>query len=97
MAIVVISDVVSGCNTNQEGDIIYNLISRPIIDGQVVTISFQGQNSVTSSFLNSAFVPLLDKVSFDQIKKRLRIVDSNKFINEMVIRRFKQETESCTV
>lgn len=92
--VIVVQDFVHGCHTNQEGDIIFNQIAQPIFSGQVVTVSFKGISSVTSSFLNSAFIPLLDRLTFDEVKGRLRIVESNRSINDMIIRRFKQETES---
>lgn len=91
--VLVVRDFVGSCHTNHEGEVIFNLISQSIFSGSSVVISFKGISSVTSSFLNSAFIPLLERVTFDQVKRCLKIVDSNKSINESIIRRFKQETE----
>lgn len=91
--VLIIRDHVKGCFTNQEGDVIYGLIEEPILRGENVTISFKGITSVSSSFLNSAFMPLLEVTTYDQIKKCLSIIDSNKFINGMILKRFKQEQE----
>ncbi|OMF37419.1 hypothetical protein BK133_05020 [Paenibacillus sp. FSL H8-0548] len=92
--VVVVQDIVQGCHTNQDGDVVYNEIYQTIIDGQTVTVSFKGVSSVTSSFLNSAFIPLLDRSDLDHVKRNLKFVDSNKSINEMIIRRFKQEEDT---
>ncbi|SDR80919.1 protein of unknown function [Paenibacillaceae bacterium GAS479] len=91
----VLKDYVTSCYTNEQGDEIYNLISKPLFMGQKVTLSFEGMNSVSSSFLNSSFIPLLDDLTFDQIKQLLKFKDSNRFINSMIIRRFEQEDNKC--
>lgn len=93
--VLVISDYVTGAYTNEQGDTIYNLISQPIYAGVNVTLSFKAIPSVSSSFLNSAFVPLFSQVSIEHVKKHLSIIDSNKFINQMVIKRFKQEQDDA--
>ncbi len=89
--VILISDHVSGCNTNQEGDVIYDMIAPKIINGHTVTLSFKGITSVSTSFLNTAIAPLLENVSFDQIKKFLKVVDSTKFINSMIVKRLNDE------
>ncbi|MGG1518720.1 STAS-like domain-containing protein [Paenibacillus oryzisoli] len=89
--VILISGLVAGCNTNQEGDVIYKLIAPEIINGHTVTLSFKGITSVSTSFLNTAVVPLLDIVSMDHIKKHLRVVESTKFINSMIVKRLNDE------
>lgn len=95
--VIVVRDFVSSCHTNHEGEIIFNQIAQSIFNGRCVTISFKGISSVTTSFLNSALIPLLDRVKFDQLKSQLRIVDSSRTINDSIVRRFKQETEVVSV
>lgn len=90
---LVVKDYVNGCHTNQDGETIYSLIAPLLKKGEDVTLSFREINSVSSSFLNSALVPLLEDISYDQIKSQLKITDSNKFINNLIITRLKQETE----
>lgn len=89
--VLIVRNYVVGANTNEEGTIVYNLICQSIYNGDHVTLSFKGITSISSSFLNSAFVPLFDHVSIDHVKRHLRIIDSNNFINGMIIKRFKQE------
>jgi len=49
-------------------------------------VSFAGVDVVPSSFVNGAFVELLDDYSFDELKRKLRIVDSNVAINNVIKR-----------
>ncbi|MBB6670299.1 STAS-like domain-containing protein [Cohnella nanjingensis] len=95
--VLVVRDFVNSCHTNHDGEVIYNQIAQSIFDGRQIFVSFRGVSSVTSSFLNSAFIPLLNKVSFSQIKANLKIIDSNKAINDSIVRRFKQEVEAVTM
>jgi hypothetical protein len=95
--VIMVKDLVSGCHTNQDGEIIFKQIAPLIFKGREVTLSFKGITSVSSSFINCAFIPLLDRVSFDQVKNYLSIIDSNRTINELIIRRFKQESDKTTV
>lgn len=50
--------------------------------------------TATSSFVNAAFVPLLDFVSFVELKRRIKVVDSNRQINEMIRTRMEREAAS---
>jgi hypothetical protein len=59
-----------------------------LIAGEDVTVSFEGFDSVTSSFVNSAFIALLDSLDFDQVRARLQFADSKRQINEMIRSRF---------
>jgi hypothetical protein len=49
-----------------------------------VTLSFSGLKTASTSFVNTAFVPLLDVMPFDEIKRRLKIIDSTRQINHMI-------------
>lgn len=91
--VICIRDFVDYAHTNQEGDIILNQIAPSIYNGEVVVVSFKGISSVTSSFLNSAFIPLLDRVPFSELKNRMKFIDSNRTINDSILRRFRIELE----
>jgi hypothetical protein len=54
-------------------------------------VSFGGVHSATSSFVNSAFVPLLDDISLDDLKRRVRVVRSSRQINDMIKTRLTRE------
>jgi hypothetical protein len=49
-----------------------------------VTVSFDGLNIAASSFVAAAFLPLLQEHSLDDLKRRLRVIDSTRQINQMI-------------
>lgn len=77
--------------TNDDGDLLFNEIKILLSDGQKVTVSFDGIAGLNSSFVNSAFVKLLDVYSYDYIKNNIKFVRSNKQINNLIASRFKFE------
>ena len=62
--VIKILDHVNRCMTNKDGCIIFNIINPLLNNGHQVTVSFQGVDSVTTSFINSAFIELLQYYSF---------------------------------
>ncbi|QTA85434.1 STAS-like domain-containing protein [Desulfonema magnum] len=91
--VIKITDHVTRCHTNNDGEKIFNLI-KPLIDkGNKVELSFNGIDSITSSFVNSAFIELLQYFEFSHIRSRLNFISTNKSINQIIRKRFKFETE----
>ncbi|MCY9525856.1 STAS-like domain-containing protein [Paenibacillus larvae] len=86
-------DHVNHCYSNADGDVIRNIILDQFSSGQKVTISFKGVDSLSSSFINSAFIELLEMYDFDFIKTHLAFVNSSKSINENIKRRFSFEVK----
>jgi len=43
-----------------------------------VIVSFAGVDTVTTSFVNAAFVPFLETIGFEAFKRRVRIVDATR-------------------
>jgi len=86
---VIVKDHAPNCLSNDDGQIIQNLVLPFLKDRQQVEVSFQGIHSATTSFINSAFVELLDFFDFDIIKTFLKITNSNNHINGLIKRRFK--------
>ena len=87
-------DLVPQCYNWADGDVIYHAIDDLLHRGYSVTVSFEGVDTLPSSFVNAAFIPLLDKYSFGDIKSRLRFINTNSQINDMIKRRFAFETSS---
>ena len=83
-----VRDIVPHCHTWQDGERIADLIRCAFRRGETVTVSFAGVDSVPSSFVNGAFVSLLDTYTFDHIRANLRVVDSTRQINSMIRDRF---------
>jgi STAS-like domain of unknown function (DUF4325) len=90
--VIRIRDLVSGANTAHEGASVFPHIQAAFDNQGPIVISFDGVQTATSSFVNSAFVPLLRQRSFSGIKNRLRIVDSTRQINEMIKARLERES-----
>jgi hypothetical protein len=88
MVAIKISDHVKQASTYDDGQVIYNLIAGRVSQDVPVEVSFSGIQAVPSAFVNAAFLQLLEIVPMDKIQKNLRIVDSTKFINELIKRRF---------
>lgn len=92
--VIRILDHIQQCYTNDDGDVIFQIINQAMVGGaDRVQLSFDGVESIPTSFVNSAFIPLLDTFSFDAIKKRLTFVDSTRQINQMIRDRFTFEAQ----
>jgi hypothetical protein len=89
--VVKVEDYVPHCYSNEHGRVIRDQIKPPLLGGKEVTVSFEGFDSVSSSFVNSAFVELLNSLDFSEIRERLDFSDSNRQINRTIKRRFSFE------
>lgn len=85
---IYIAESVEYCYSNEDGEVVYQLICDQLSAGRGVTISFKGVDAVSSSFINSALLQLLDDHEFEWIKDNLKIVDSTKYINDLIKRSF---------
>lgn len=88
MELVRIKDHVQYAYTYDEGQVIFELIAPALERGEEVNISFEGFPAVPSSFVNAALLQLADRISIADIKARVHILHSTRFINEMIIRGF---------
>lgn len=83
--VIRIRDLVSGANTSEEGEIVFRRLSSELSRQKAgVVVSFEGVQTTTSSFVNVAFVDLLNSFSYTDLKKRLRVIDSTRQINNMI-------------
>lgn len=82
--------------SNDDGKKLYVLIYRALMDGDNVNVSFKGIDGLSSSFINSAFIELLNNFDFEYIKRKLSFSHSNKQINSLILSRFKFETKKCS-
>lgn len=96
MVNVRIKDHVEFAYTYEEGQKIYDLIAPSMIEGEIVTLSFDGLKAVPSSFLNAAVLQLAEKLSISDIKGQLRIQHSTNQINEMILRSFDTIAQRAT-
>lgn len=92
--VIRITDHLNRCYSNEDGEVIYLVLKKMLAKREPIKLSFEGINSITSSFTNTAFIELLKDFDFSYIKKNLHFVDTNKHINSMIKRRFMFETEN---
>jgi hypothetical protein len=85
--VVHISDLVQGCDTADDGLIVRDSLLHALHAEFYATVTFAGISTVTTSFVNAAFVDLLRHMSLDQIKRRVRVVDATRQINDMIRQR----------
>ncbi len=86
--VIKLLDNVKQCYTQEDGQKIYALILPYLEKNTKVEISFAGVEFVPSSFVNTALIALLDKVSFQTIRDCISFVDTTKQINDMIKDRF---------
>lgn len=79
--------------TNEDGDLLFNIIHDEFEKDNKVNISMLGVYGLNTSFVNSAFIQLLEHYSYDFIKKNLTFTNSNKQINDVILENFKYQTE----
>lgn len=88
MVVIRILDHIKTYSTYQDGLVIYDLIKSALDHEQPVVVSFTGIKSVSSAFINSAFIRLLESFEFDFIRAHLGFVDSTRQINRVIRDRF---------
>lgn len=80
--------------TNEDGMVLFNIISPILEKGEKVVVSFEDVDCLPTSFVNTAFIPLLGILSFTEIKKLLSFEKTNSQINNVIKMRFFDELES---
>ncbi|GEP01903.1 STAS-like domain-containing protein [Methylobacterium haplocladii] len=90
--VIRIIDIVPGADTGTQGNIVYLCLKKLLETNHVVIVSFEDIETATSSFVNAAFVQLLDVLSFLEFKDRIKVTKSGKQINDMIKTRMLQES-----
>ena len=81
-------DHVPQCYTRADGEVIARIITSCLKSGDTAVVSFSGIYGVPSSFVNAAFISLLDEFTFADIRKRVKFANSTKLINDIIKSRF---------
>lgn len=97
MVLVEIKNDVGHYSSNEDGQKLYYMIDQEFKNLNTVEISFEGVSGLSSSFINSAFIELLNQYDFNFIKKHLKFTHSNKQINSLILSRFKFELSKCAI
>lgn len=93
MRAIIAKDLTEYQYSNEDGDVLFNEIHNRLKEGKKAVVSFKGIYALNSSYINSAFVQLLDYYSYSFIKEHLMLTDSTGFINKAVKHRVKFEAE----
>jgi hypothetical protein len=88
MVKIIVADHLGRCYSNEDGQKLYDLIKRELQYGNKVTVSFEGIDTVTSSFVNSALIELLNDHSFETIKAFIKFEGTRKSIGNLIKSRF---------
>lgn len=96
MVTIKLTDVIDDYLTNDDGLVVYKLIRSNFKKENKVTISFLGIAGLNTSFINSAFIKLLEDYDFSYIRNNLGFIDSNKQINQLIKNRFSFEVEKIS-
>lgn len=91
MGVIRVHDICGAADTGPQGDKLYCAIVLELAHSDQITISFAGIDTATSSFVNASLFRLLTNVSLDDIKKRVKIINSSRQINDMIKRRLSPE------
>jgi STAS-like domain of unknown function (DUF4325) len=89
--VIRIHDVVASADTGDQGQVVFDRLRRELLSNSEITVSFEGVKTVTSSFVNAAFVQLLRTMALGEIKSRLKVVNSTRQINDMIRTRLERE------
>lgn len=89
--VIKVMDYVEKCYSNSDGEIIFNIINKAFKESNKIIVSFEGVTSLNSSFVNSAFIELLDKYDFSIIQEKIQFKDSTSQINRIIKERFNFE------
>lgn len=82
--VIQVRDLVVGADTADQGAVVYARLHVAMKSGKPFVVSFSRIQTATSSFVNAAFVRLLKDYSFGDIKKRMKVTESTRQINEMI-------------
>ena len=86
--VILISEIVSSCDSNEQGDEVRKAILRALEAESSVFLDFSGVTNVTSSFVNSALLDLSPELDLQTIKSRVQICRVNRQIGTMIKDRF---------
>jgi hypothetical protein len=81
-------DLVRQCYSQDDGQKVFDVLLPRLKRGERIELSFDGVDTVPSSFINTALIHLLDVLPFETIKSSLRFVNTTRQINDMIKSRF---------
>ncbi|MFT6651975.1 MAG: hypothetical protein ACJAYH_001434 [Celeribacter sp.] len=80
-------DVVYACNTTDEGVAVFDAIASSLKGAQPVKVDFAGVTNVTSSFVNSSFVLLIETFGYEKFKQYVSVSGANRQVAHLIMDR----------
>jgi hypothetical protein len=93
---VSVKELSGAADTAAQGEVVMKAVLSGLKSGEVVTLDFSGVTTSTSSFANTAIVPLLSEYSLDYLREHLRVVKSTRQINDMIKTRLERAASGST-
>ena len=94
MDVITIKEITEHTSDYSDGEGTFQKINDYLTKEEVVAVSFEGLSAVTSAFINSALIRLLEYHSYEKIKRLLKVINSTRAINETIIERFEFVSKS---
>jgi len=82
--VVDVLSLVPHCYTYEDGEQVADVVRPALRAGKDIALSFRGVRGVPSSFVNAAFVSLLDEFPAMTVRRHVRVVNSSSQINTMI-------------
>ena len=81
---IAVVTIATGNLDHDDGRRLYDAINAALLSGSDICLDFAGIDIVTHSLLNTSFRVLARQHSYDFLKSRLKIINSNALINAMI-------------
>lgn len=92
MDILKAAEISGRCYNQEDGAKLFTALAARLRKREKIAVSFEGVDTVPSSFVNAAFIVLLEEFSFEVIKASIQFIKTTRQINEMIRSRFAYET-----
>ncbi|MEP0234112.1 MAG: STAS-like domain-containing protein [Roseobacter sp.] len=89
---IVVRNIVPNCDTNADGALIKAALTEHLCADRLVTVDFSGINNVTSSFVNTAFLELIEEFGARKFKSVVSVANATKQTADMIKRRVTGQT-----
>jgi STAS-like domain of unknown function (DUF4325) len=92
--VIQVRSLVTFVITEADGAAVFIALSNVLTHSENAIASFAGIKTASTSFVNMAFARLLDLMSFEDIKRRVRVIDSTRQINHLIKWRLEAEAKA---
>ncbi|MEM7544051.1 MAG: STAS-like domain-containing protein [Pseudomonadota bacterium] len=95
--VVRIADHLEGCDTNVQGAVVRDMIMSSFSQNDAISLDFSDVHNVTSSFVNTAFIEVLEHFGMPMIKSHLKITGANRQVAKLIGDRMRIEAAKLSI